>query len=136
MPKISELTAGGTITGTELVPVVQDGATKRVTAGAITADAEAAAAAAQETADDAATAASSAAGTAAAAATTAGDAETAADAATAAAAAVAADLTTLEAEVALTIHSDGSITDLIAVTQAEYDLLDPPDATTLYAIRP
>jgi len=30
--------------------------------------------------------------------------------------------------------SDGSITDIVRMTQAAYDLLDPPDPTTLYII--
>lgn len=37
MPKISELTASGTLTGAELVPVVQGGITYRTTVAAITA---------------------------------------------------------------------------------------------------
>lgn len=32
--------------------------------------------------------------------------------------------------------SDSSVTDIIALTQAEYDLLDPPDASTFYIIKP
>lgn len=36
MPKISDLSAAATLTGTELVPVVQSGATKRTTVGEIT----------------------------------------------------------------------------------------------------
>lgn len=127
--KISELDAAATITGTELVPVVQGGATVKTTAGAITADAEAAAAAAQGTADDAATVAAAAAGVA-------GDADTAAGAAAAAAAAAQADADAATAAAATAIQGDGSITHFIAVTQSEYDLLDPPDATTIYAIRP
>lgn len=32
------------------------------------------------------------------------------------------------------ISSDASVTDIVTVTQAAYDALDPPDATTLYVI--
>lgn len=34
------------------------------------------------------------------------------------------------------VSPDGSVTDIVAITQAEYDELDPPHATTFYVIVP
>lgn len=40
----------------------------------------------------------------------------------------------LEALRAIFVQGDGTVSHLVALTQAEYDALDPPDATTLYLI--